>query len=178
MICLLAVLCQLVSSAQRGCTIGDTLPPIEWKQVMHAGTNTLHTNQFRGKWLLVDFWASWCSSCTKSFGRLDSLHQQFGNQFNILMVNPKESGDDAAKLQQFFAKRQALTGKAFTLPVVWGDTMAFQQFPFKLLPHCIWVDPQGVVRGITGKQWITAETINCLLDGQIPNWPIKVDWKD
>ena len=145
---------------------------------MHTDANTISTEQYRGKWLLVDFWASWCSSCTKSFARLDSLHQQFGNQFNILMVNPKESGDNAAKIEQFFAKRQALTGKAFTLPVVWGDTQAFQHFPFKLLPHCIWVDPQGVVRGITGKQWITAETINSLLNGQIPNWPLKVDWKD
>lgn len=177
-ICLLLMLCPYLSRAQNGCTIGDTLPNIEWQQVLYGNTTSIQTNQFKGKWLLLDFWASWCSSCTKTFPRLDSLQAQFGEDVQILLVNPKETGDDANKLAKFFTKREALTGKPFTLPVVWGDTIAFQQFPFKLLPHCIWIDPDGVIRAITGKQYLTAQYIQDMLDGKAMNWPIKKDWKD
>jgi len=51
---------------------------------------------YGGKVLLVDFWASWCTSCKTSFPALDSLFTEFQPRgFEVLAVNLDEKRRDA-----------------------------------------------------------------------------------
>ncbi len=43
---------------------------------------------FRGKVVYLDFWASWCVPCKKSFPWMDKIKQRYSNQgFEIIAVN-------------------------------------------------------------------------------------------
>lgn len=45
-------------------------------------------SQLKGKVVYVDFWASWCQPCRKSFPWMNQLQQQFSNdEFVMLAVN-------------------------------------------------------------------------------------------
>lgn len=52
----------------------------------------------KGKVVLVDFWASWCEPCQKSFPAMNELQQKFGAQgFAIIAVNVDENRADMEK---------------------------------------------------------------------------------
>jgi thiol-disulfide isomerase/thioredoxin len=45
----------------------------------------VNTDQWRGKVLVVNFWASWCPPCVEEMPTLDKLQQEFSSQ-NVLIV--------------------------------------------------------------------------------------------
>jgi len=51
---------------------------------------------YRGKVILVDFWASWCSPCRASLPAYEQIRQQIGaGEFEIIAINVDENSNDA-----------------------------------------------------------------------------------
>jgi thiol-disulfide isomerase/thioredoxin len=61
-----------------------------------ASGRTVALDALRGKVVYVDFWASWCSPCKRSFPWMNEMAQRHGPQgFEILAVNLDRKRDDA-----------------------------------------------------------------------------------
>ncbi|NLR80715.1 TlpA disulfide reductase family protein [Chitinophaga eiseniae] len=55
-------------------------------------------SQFKGKYVLIDFWASWCSPCRKSFPHMREVFQQYKDQnFDIYSISIDKSKEDWLK---------------------------------------------------------------------------------
>ena len=53
-------------------------------------------SKYRGKVVYLDFWASWCDPCKRSFPWMNELQQQYGKDgFEIIAINLDESRKDA-----------------------------------------------------------------------------------
>ena len=66
----------------------------------------LDISVYKGKVVLVDFWASWCAPCRKSFPWLNEMQNKFFNKGLIILgVNVDESSSDA---QQFLKQNPAI----------------------------------------------------------------------
>ena len=50
----------------------------------NAGENQLHLDSYKGKVVYLDFWASWCGPCRKSFPWMSDVYR--ANQHNGLVV--------------------------------------------------------------------------------------------
>lgn len=69
--------------------IGDTLPSIALKNTQNQDVNLAF---FKGKVVLLDFWASWCAPCRIANKELVKLYQQYGStKFEIVGVSLEDS---------------------------------------------------------------------------------------
>jgi cytochrome c biogenesis protein CcmG/thiol:disulfide interchange protein DsbE len=66
-----------------------------------SGTVSLH--DFRGKVVLIDFWASWCVPCRQSFPWMTSMMSRYGAQgLTIIAVNLDKQRDAANRFLETF----------------------------------------------------------------------------
>ncbi len=74
--------------------IGDTFPDLSKFGLEGELPSTL-----KGRIVVVDFWASWCGACRRTFPLMEELHHRFGKQgLVILAINEDKS---AASMKEF-----------------------------------------------------------------------------
>ncbi|MDK3016958.1 TlpA family protein disulfide reductase [Pseudodonghicola flavimaris] len=64
-----------------------------------AGTATLA--EYRGKYLLVNFWATWCAPCRKEMPMLNALQEEFGGE-GFQVVTIATGRNSPAGIKKFF----------------------------------------------------------------------------
>jgi cytochrome c biogenesis protein CcmG, thiol:disulfide interchange protein DsbE len=99
----------------------------------------------KGKVVLVDFWATWCEPCKKSFPKLQALQVKYKSKLTVVGVaepEPEEKGSEAQKKVVEFGKTH---GADFPLLFDGSRAIAKNWNP-KTMPTSFIVDKQGVVR--------------------------------
>ncbi|MDR2273699.1 MAG: SusC/RagA family TonB-linked outer membrane protein [Sphingobacterium sp.] len=159
--------------------IGDTVPEILWNLPLSVVNHPqqkdiMSLNDYKEKLIILDFWATWCGSCIKSFPKLDSLHAEFKDDLQVLLINSiKGTGDTKEKVMTFFSKQDS----RLHFPSVVNDTIFKQVFPRMLLPHFVWIDRHGVVVAITTSAEVNRENIRKVIAGVKVPMKIKDDFK-
>ncbi|MET7000696.1 peroxiredoxin family protein [Chitinophaga defluvii] len=127
--------------------VGDTIQNHSFKEVRNFPNNVKSISDFRGKWLVIDFWSMNCSGCIQGFPVMDKLQQQFKGQVQVIMaanVNPIRKGSLASHLRLF-----ELQSKSHNLTVAFEfDSLFAKQMNMNnhLVPVIFVIDPSGVVR--------------------------------
>jgi cytochrome c biogenesis protein CcmG/thiol:disulfide interchange protein DsbE len=75
--------------------IGTQAPSFSGPQV--ESSETLSLDQFKGKVVMLNFWASWCLECRLEHENLLALNERFGRDPNFVMlgINYQDKPDDA-----------------------------------------------------------------------------------
>ncbi len=70
------------------------LPLLADGAVANDRQTPLDLTAYRGKVVVVDFWASWCAPCRRSFPWLDSMQQKYGED-GLVVIGINEDNDPA-----------------------------------------------------------------------------------
>jgi thiol-disulfide isomerase/thioredoxin len=118
---------------------GGTMPACNVSPIGETKTEDLQN--YKGQVIYVDFWASWCGPCAKSFPFLNEMHEQLkGQGLQIVGVNLDENADDA---KTFLAKYPA----SFTV-VADVSKQCAKDFEVKAMPSSYLIDRKGVVHHV------------------------------
>lgn len=96
-------------------------------------------SDYRGKWLVINFWATWCAPCLREIPELIQFHDQHKNNDTIVIGIDFEE-IDVASLRAFI-KEQAMN----YLVLRAGPTPLTAFEPLLGLPSTFLVSPQGVI---------------------------------
>ena len=105
----------------------------------HAETAALDLAKYRGKVVLVDFWASWCGPCKQAFPFMDQLSRQYrASDLVVITINEE---------------RRRAPGEVFLrqvkshLPVIWDSSGAIgKAWAVNDMPTTFLFDRSGKVR--------------------------------
>ncbi|HYF60480.1 MAG TPA: TlpA disulfide reductase family protein [Burkholderiaceae bacterium] len=116
---------------------GDPVPAIE----LATDDGALALAAQRGKVVLLDFWASWCAPCRRSFPWMNALHERYGPQgLVVLAVNVDARGADA---RRFLAETPA------SFRVAWDPAgEAARRFAIRAMPSSVLVGADGRVLSV------------------------------
>ena len=118
-------------------------------------SKTASLSSFKGKYVLLDFWASWCGPCREENPNVVKAYQQFKNKnFTILSF----SLDDSKDAWQRAVARDSLTWTQVSDLKGWQSPIA-AQYGIQAIPSNVLIDPDGK---IIGKDLRGADLINTL----------------
>jgi thiol-disulfide isomerase/thioredoxin len=137
--------------------IGDSVPDIYLENIVNYPEKTARFSDFKGKLLILDFWATWCRPCVEAIPRFEQLQLEFGDQLQILMVTSLPT----SSIAKFISER------TISLPSVTADQKLSKLFPHKYVPHEVWIK-DGKVIAITGEAEVTAANIQTQLTEKPP----------
>lgn len=131
-----ALCCTALFSAHAGWKIGDAIPDLAAQQLEGKLPDS-----FKGKVVLVDFWASWCAPCAESFPVMEALHKRYQNQGLVILA--VSTDEKRANLDKFLKKH------AVTFAVVRDASQKLvAQADVVTMPMSFLVDRDGKVRFI------------------------------
>ena len=97
-------------------------------------------DQFKGKVVMLDFWATWCGPCRMTMPLLENLQKEYANTIILLAINLQEPGDIVKDyMRQHNLHSQVLLDEEGAV----GQTYGAEAIPMQVL-----IDKQGIVRDV------------------------------
>lgn len=110
-----------------------TAPPL---QATSLDGKAIDLNDYQGKVVYLDFWASWCPPCAKSFPQLNQLYKELKDQgFAIVAISVDKEKSD---LEQFLQKIPV------DFDVAWDASgVSPERYQVQTMPSGYLIDQQG-----------------------------------
>jgi len=111
-----------------GVGVGEAAPPLT---LATAKGDTVALDGLRGQVVYVDFWASWCGPCKRSFPWMNELVQRYGDKgLAVVAVNVDKKHDDA---ERFLTQTPARFTVVYDAPGVTPSAWAVKGMPSSYL---------------------------------------------
>ena len=111
--------------------------------------NILSLDYFKGKYLLIDFWADWCKPCIAKLPDVKSLINKYDNKdLKVLFVSFDETEDkwkEGIKKYNIGKWEHSFVGKKYSAK----ESISYK-YDIQPIPAYILIDPQGEIIGRYG----------------------------
>ena len=164
--------------------VGDPAPPLHVEKLLQTPPDAkVDWESLKGKVIVLDFWATWCSPCVAAIPHMNQLAQELTNQPVVFM----SITDDAEDRLASFIKTTPMK----TWIGIDSNRENWARFSVSSIPHTILIGPDGRVKAITMPENVSVQVVRSVLEGKAINLPAKearpsdlewdenqIEWKD
>ncbi|MBB5436352.1 thiol-disulfide isomerase/thioredoxin [Pedobacter sp. AK017] len=147
--------------------LGEQVPDLNLGDIYAGGIKGLKNakvSDFRGKLLMLDFWATTCGFCIQQFPKLSKLQEEFGDGLQILPVgfSKKVNGGSVKEaIDKWKGTYQEM--KVPTVIAEDDNNELSKLFPYVTMPTIVWISKDGKLLGVTDYHALTKQNIADLL---------------
>ena len=138
---------QLATEPSPAPTVGATENTAEEKEPVIAPDFTVYDlegnahklSDFRGKPVLLNFWASWCGPCQMEMPDFQKYYESHGDKVNFVIVNLTDGQQETVETASAF-----IAEKGYTFPVYYDtDIDAATKYGVNAVPVSYFIDAEG-----------------------------------
>jgi len=165
---LLIVIFALVSNSsigqsRNGPTVDSAAPALQIKESLDK---TYQPGMFDKKFVVIDFWATWCAPCIAGFPHFNALVTKFEKDKNVVFATMTD--EDRSKPELFFKR----TGKELKgIRLIDNERKTMGDFKIFSIPTGVVIDDAGIVRWVGN----TSDLRETKLDSIIKKYPAVKD---
>ena len=104
--------------------------------------NVRHLTEFKGKYILLDFWSQGCGPCVQSLSEMEEITEMYKGRMEVVSI----SQDPKDAWKKFIAEKQ-LKGNQWN-ELRKGSTKLGASYQVKGIPHYVMISPEGKVQQI------------------------------
>jgi thiol-disulfide isomerase/thioredoxin len=133
------------------------LKPVPAVRFMDASGRVMTLEDFRGRVVVLNLWATWCTPCVAEMPMLDRLQQQLGEEDAIVLALSIDRGGQEA-VKEFYGKTGVSHLKVFVDPTM----RAQSDLGILGLPTTLIIDREGRERGrlVGPAEWDDAAAVD------------------
>ena len=154
----LAVLLLLLLAQGAG-RAGDQMPASTFTLKSLKGEN-VSLDHYRGKYVLLNFWATWCGPCKVEMPSLEALYQRFRSEkFDVIAVSNDMFGEKVV--------RPYIEANNLSFTVLLDQQLKVShQYGVVTLPTTFLIDPEGNIIGALrgAEDWTRPNTLSYFED--------------
>ena len=127
-----------------GCSVGFTKDTTQEKtapdfHLKNLDGQMVSLSEFRGKPVLINFWASWCQPCREEMPYLQQVYDEWTGKGLVFLAI--DIGETPATINKFFADNN------LSLPVLLDtDKQVGQEYGITGIPETFLIDKNGIIR--------------------------------
>jgi thiol-disulfide isomerase/thioredoxin len=119
--------------------VGDVAPDFEL-ELLSSGEK-ISLSKFRGKYVLIDFWATWCGPCVRATPDIQKAYEKFGADGKLEVIGVSLD-DEKEPAQEYTLAKKIKWVQAFAGP---DDNPAVIDFGVQGIPSFWLIDPDGKI---------------------------------
>jgi thiol-disulfide isomerase/thioredoxin len=107
--------------------------------ITDSGGNEISFSDFRGKPVVLNFWASWCPPCKQEMPEFEKLYQEFESEIQFVMLALTDGQRETTETASSFIKAQG-----YTFPVYFDTNReGAMMFGIQSIPTTFFIDSDG-----------------------------------
>lgn len=98
-------------------------------------------SEYRGKPVILNFWATWCGYCKMEMPDFNEKYLEYGEDVHFMMVNVTDGNQETVETASAYVEKEG-----YSFPVYYDTTLeAAMTYPTSGLPVTFIIDAEGVV---------------------------------
>ncbi len=133
---MILLLMLFTTSAHAGLLVGQKAPNLIGKD---SKGNEILVENYKGKVLVVTFWASWCGPCRRELPALNTLQNAVGTEYiQVVAVNHKETLRTTVDIMRQLKNRKLISSLDFNGKIA-------EQYGVNSFPNLWIINPNGII---------------------------------
>lgn len=109
--------------------------------VLNSSLEEVSLSDYKGKPIVINFWATWCGPCKSELGYFDEAFKQYGGEVEFLMVNLTDGQRETVESVKEFVEENG-----YTFPVYYDTTYsAAINYQVSSVPLTVFIDKNGSI---------------------------------